>query len=413
MNDTSHHKLPENGWSQDKVLDHLEKIKPDPIRMHWAKAFRATPDVQDLSFKVYEEFFSDNGIFSARVPYMRDIEQQVLQMCLSLLNGGSMSAGNMTSGGSESVYSALHAMREWAKDHKPNCKTPTVIVPYSAHPTFTKGCHYYGLRIVRVAVGADYKADVHAMAALIDEDTIGIVGSAPCWPYGLYDPIEKLAVIAMENNLWMHVDACVGGYLSPFMEQLGHEIPSWDFRVHGVMSISADLHKYGYCPKPCSTILWRDTELQKYHHCHPSDWPGGEYHTTGFAGTRFGGAIFAAWAVMTYLGNDGYLKMARRILDTREKLTTRINAIPSLSVWKSELLPLAVEGVGIDIGKVSSALMTKGWIMLGTQEPPLLNLPIDAAMDDEVINTFITDLTEIVDGLTSGTIDAESKLVYG
>ena len=105
--------------------------------------------------------------------------------------------------------------------------------------------------------------------------------------------------------------------------------------------------------------------------------------------------------------------MARRILDTREKLTTRINAIPSLSVWKSELLPLAVEGVGIDIGKVSSALMTKGWIMLGTQEPPLLNLPIDAAMDDEVINTFITDLTEIVDGLTSGTIDAESKLVYG
>lgn len=413
MNDMTHHKLPRTGWDQCKILEHLEKIKPDPIRTHWAKAFRATPDVQNLSFKVYEEFFSDNGIFSARVPYMRDIEQQVLQMCLSLLNGGQKSAGNMTSGGSESVYSALHAMREWAKDHKPNCKTPTVIVPYSAHPTFTKGCHYYGLRIVRVAVSKDYKADIHAMAAEIDEDTIGIVGSAPCWPYGLYDPIEQLALIALENNLWMHVDACVGGYLSPFMEQLGHRIPNWDFRVPGVMSISADLHKYGYCPKPCSTILWRDLELQKYHHCHPSDWPGGEYHTTGFAGTRFGGAIFAAWAVMTYLGNDGYLKMANRILDSREKLTTQINAIPSLKVWPSELLPLAVEGVGIDIGKVSSALMDKGWIMLGTQEPPLLNLPIDAAMDDQVINTFIGDLNEIVDGLASGAIDAESKLVYG
>jgi len=405
--------LPEKGLSQEEVLSHLDEIKLDPVRGHWSKAFRATPDVQKLGQAVYQNFFSDNGIFSRRVPYMRDIEGQVIDMCLSILNGGENSAGNMTSGGSESIYSALHAIREWAKEHKPQVKEPTVVVPYSAHPTFSKGCHYFGMKLVRVPLGSDYRADVKAMENAINEDTVAVVGSAPCWPYALYDPIEDIAALARKNDLWMHVDACVGGYLAPFAKKLGHDLKPWDFSVDGVTSISADLHKYGYCPKPCSTILWRDESLQKYHYVHPSDWPGGAYSTTGFAGTRIGGAIFAAWAVMNYLGEDGYLKMAKRVLDSRAELIRRINEIDELEVWETDLLPLPVRGTGVDIGKVSAAMYARGWIMLGNQEPPLLNLPIDAAVDETVIDCFMSDITEVVRGIVSGDIDSGSSLVYG
>lgn len=375
--------------------------------------FRATPDVQELSRQVYTEFFSDNGIFSYRVPYMQNIEQQVIEMCLSILNAAPGAAGNMTSGGSESIYSALHAIREWAKENKPHVKQPTIIAPYSAHPSFSKGCHYFGLRLKRIPLGTDFRADPAAMAEAIDEDTVAMVGSAPCWPYALYDPIEKIASIAKENGLWMHVDACVGGYLAPFVSKLGYDLPRWDFTVPGVMSISADLHKYGYCPKPCSTILWRDASLQKHHFVHPSDWPGGEYSTTGFAGTRIGGAIFAAWAVMNYLGHDGYLRMAKRVMDAREEMTKQINEIDELEVWSTHLLPLPVRGVGVDIGKVSAALSARGYIILGTQEPPLINIPIDPAVDELVMSTFINDLKDVVRGVVSGEIDSKSSLVYG
>ncbi|MEZ5929951.1 MAG: pyridoxal-dependent decarboxylase [Parvularculaceae bacterium] len=405
--------LPAAGQSKDSIISSLEKIKLDPVRGHWSMVFRATPDVQELSRQVYTEFFSDNGIFSYRVPYMQNIEQQVIEMCLSILNAALGAAGNMTSGGSESIYSALHAIREWAKENKPHVKQPTIIAPYSAHPSFSKGCHYFGLRLKRIPLGTDFRADPAAMAEAIDEDTVAMVGSAPCWPYALYDPIEKIASIAKENGLWMHVDACVGGYLAPFVSKLGYDLPRWDFTVPGVMSISADLHKYGYCPKPCSTILWRDASLQKHHFVHPSDWPGGEYSTTGFAGTRIGGAIFAAWAVMNYLGHDGYLRMAKRVMDAREEMTKQINEIDELEVWSTHLLPLPVRGVGVDIGKVSAALSARGYIILGTQEPPLINIPIDPAVDELVMSTFINDLKDVVRGVVSGEIDSKSSLVYG
>lgn len=413
MTTSKRSRLPGIGMSRNDILSHLDKIKLDPVRGHWSKAFRATPDVQDLGSKVYQDFFSDNGIFSLRVPYMRNIEEQVIEMCLSVVNGSDNSAGNMTNGGSESIYSALHAIREWAREHKPHVHEPKVLVPYSAHPTFSKGGHYFGLRIERIPLGDDFRVDVKAMAAAIDGDTVALVGSAPCWPYALYDPIEKIAALAIQHNLWMHVDACVGGYLAPFLTKLGYKLPRWDFTVPGVMSISADLHKYGYCPKPCSTILWQDASLQKYHFVHPSDWPGGQYSTTGFAGSRMGGAIFAAWAVMSYLGEDGYIRMAKRVMDLKAEITTKINEIDELEVWETDLLPLPIRGTGVDIGKVSAALMTRGYIILGTQQPPLINLPIDAAVDETVISTFLRDLKEIVVGITRGDIDSGSSLVYG
>lgn len=405
--------LPTTGWASEDILDHLRARKLDPIRGHWSKVFRAPEDIQKLGQDVYREFFSDNGLLSARAPYMRDIEVQVIDMCLSLMSAPKEASGTMTSGGSESIYSALHALREWARASGRGGDRPEVIAPYSAHPAFSKGCHYYDLTLTRVPLGDDLRADPAAMEAAIGENTVAIVGSAPCWPYGFYDPLSALGDVASRHDLWMHVDACVGGYLSPFAKAIGRDIPAWDFEIPAVQSISADLHKFGYCPKPCSTVLWRSKDLLKYHHVHPSDWPGGEYAATGMAGSRNAGAIFAAWAVMTRLGFEGYCDLARHVFAQRDKLAEQLNALGAVRAWQTDLLPLPVEGVEVDIGLVSATLVKKGWIILGAQEPPLINIPIDAATTDEVIDTLVSDIREIIDGIRAGEITGESVLTYG
>lgn len=375
--------------------------------------FRPTEDIQTLGRDVFREFFSDNGLFSLRVPYMRDIEVQVIDMCLSLMAGGPDSAGTLTSGGSESIYSALHAIRERAREQGRGGERPEVIAPYSAHPAFSKGCHYFDLTLTRIPLGNDLRADVQAMEAAVSDRTVAVIGSAPCWPYGLFDSITELGSVAERHNLWLHVDACVGGYLSPFAKALGMNIPAWNFEVPAVQSISADLHKFGYCPKPSSTVLWRSKDLLKYHYVHPRDWPGGEYASTGFAGSRNGGAIFAAWAVMKRLGFEGYLELTRKMVAQRQKLIDGINALGSLVVRETDLVPLPVEGVDVDVGLVSAELMKRGWIILGTQEPPLMNFPVDAATTDEVVETLLGDMRGIITDIKSGKISGESYLVYG
>jgi len=388
--------LADSGTAADAILAELENRQLDPVRGHWSFAFRGTPDVQEIGRRAYTMFMSDNGIFSLRVPYMQEVEQQVIDMCVSLFNPPQGATGNFTSGGSESNYSALHAIREWARESFPHVERPQVIVPYSAHGTFTKGCHYFGLDLIRTPLRNDLRADVDAMAAAISPSTVALVGSAPCWPYARFDPLPAISALAVEHGLWMHVDACVGGYLSPFAEALGHSLPLWDFRLPGVMSISADLHKFGYCPKPASTILWREEDLQRFHYVHPRDIPTGEYRTAGFAGTRTGGPIFAAWAVLRYLGRDGYMRMARRVLDSRARMAEAIDDIDGLFALDCDLLPLPFGAQDLDLQVVVGEMTRKGYLLLGCKHPPLVDLPIDPAMDDVVMDTFLADLRSAV-----------------
>jgi glutamate/tyrosine decarboxylase-like PLP-dependent enzyme len=250
------------------------------------------------------------------------------------------------------------------------------------------------------------------MEQAITPQTIGLVGSAPCWPFGLYDPIEKIGALAASRGLWMHADACIGGYLAPFVERLGRRLPLWDFRVPGVMSISADLHKFGYCPKPASTVLWRSADLMRYHYVHPSDWPGGQYSMTGFAGSRTAGPIFAAWAVLRYLGIDGYTRLAAQVLDAKEKLIRGINSVPGLRAWENDLLPVAFGSTEIDLGLIKAQLSKLGWVLVGSSQPPLINMPVDAATGDEVINRFLADLAFATDSAHKGALGNREALAY-
>jgi sphinganine-1-phosphate aldolase len=404
--------LPNEGVPRASLEAELKSMPPDAVHGHWSRAFRGPPDVQEIGKMAYDMFLSDNGIFSLRTEYIRRVEEEVIEMCVSLFNAPEDASGTFTSGGSESNYSALHAMREWARDRHPHIDAPEVIVPYSAHPTFSKGCQYFGLKLVRTVLGKDLRADVAAMAKAIGTNTIAIVGSAPCWPYGLYDPIEAIGELAIQHGLWMHVDACVGGYLAPFAESLGHRLPTWDFRVPAVQSISADLHKYGYCPKPASTVLWRSATLKRFHHVHPEDWPGGPYQMQGFAGSRTAGPIFAAWTVLKYLGRAGYRRLAAQVLAARQRLAEGISAIDGLYVFESDLMPLAFGSHSLDMQIIMGELRKIGWILVAARQPPLINLPIDAATDGAVIEAFLGDLRTVAPLARHGADATRAELNY-
>lgn len=404
--------LPAKGIPFDTLKGDLDAISIDEVRGHWSRSFRGPKDVQDVGRYAYNLFMSDNALFSLRTDYLRQIEEGVINMCVSLFNPPQDASGTFTSGGSESIYSALHAMREWAKVHRPQATEPEVVVPYSAHPTFSKGCHYFGLKLVRTDLGPDLRGSVENMEKAITPNTIGVVGSAPCWPYGYYDPIPAISDLAVAHGLWMHVDACVGGYLAPFAEKLGHAIPAWDFRLPGVMSISADLHKLGFCPKPASTVLWRSEDLKQFHYVHPDDWPGGQYSMTGFAGTRTAGPIFAAWTVLQYLGEDGYLRLARDILEKKDRLLDGIDAIDGLAAWRNDLLPVCFGADGLDLGLIKGELGKLGWVLVACATPPLINLPLDPATDDRVINTFLTELAQCAERVRTGTAQTRAALEY-
>jgi sphinganine-1-phosphate aldolase len=409
---TSRKSLPANGRPLAEIQAQLSSVNVDRVRGHWGRAFRGPADVQEVGQSAFNLFLSDNGLMSMRLDWMGHIESELTQMCVSLFHPADDAAATLTSGGSESIYSALHAMREWAREKLPHIKEPEVVAPYSAHPAFSKGCHYFGLRLRRVPLGADLRANPSAMEDALSPNTIGLVASAPCWPYAFFDPVDDIAAIAAKRGLWMHVDACVGGYLAPFLEQLGYSFPVWDFRAPGVMSISADLHKFGYCPKPASTILWRSQELLKYHHVHPSDWPGGAYKTTGFAGSRTAGAIFAAWAVMQYLGHDGYRKLAGQLMDTKARLVNGIDRIEGLRAWKNDLCPVAFESTGVDLTVIKAEMSRLGWALVGCAEPPLINIPLDAATDEQIVATFLEDLETVMRSARRGETASREALQY-
>ncbi len=215
-----------------------------------------------------------------------------------LLGGDGHTAGNMTTGGTESILMAVLAAREWGRMHKPKVTQPEMLLPSTAHPAFDKAAHYFGVKAVRVPVGGDFRADVQAMRHAANLDTVLVVGSAPSYAHGMVDPIAELAGLAQQRGILCHVDACVGGMMLPFVRRLGYPVTPFDFGVPGVTSVSVDLHKYGYAAKGASIILYRNRELRRCQLYATTDWPGGIYASPTMTGTRPGGAIAAAWAVL-------------------------------------------------------------------------------------------------------------------
>jgi glutamate/tyrosine decarboxylase-like PLP-dependent enzyme len=408
--------LPEQGASYEQVEAEVDalfaQMTPEESGKLSSTAFWGVSDAYKLSKEVHAKFFSWNALFTFQEGAAAKLENDVLDICISLAGGGEEARANLTSGGTESNFCALHAMRNWARKKYPDINTPEIVAPYSIHSTVHKMARVLDIKVVTVPQLDDLSADVAGIEAAIGPNTIGIAASAPNWPYATVDPIEELGQIAVKRNLWLHVDACVGAYILPFFRDLGEDIPEYDFRVEGVRSMSGDLHKYGYAPKPCSTILWRSQEEQSYHYLPVTEWPCGLYLSQGFVGSRPLAPVAAVWAIMHYLGREGYVENARKLLQVRNAIIDKVASIDGLKTWPTHGPLLQIASDDIEIQLVVGSMEQRGWRLLGVLEPPAIHLTVDV-LSEEQLQKFLTDLEESVDDIKSGKTKSEGLLSYG
>lgn len=391
-------KLPKEGLSREAVAEQMERYRRADGDAAGSRLFSlvygARPDVLDVAKEAYARFFSENALNPMTFPSLRKLENEVLAFTQDLLHAPEGAAGSMSSGGSESLLLAVKTARDWARAERPDVKEPEMLVPRTAHPALHKAAHLTGVRAVPIPTKSDFTADAGAARALVTERTILIVGSAPQYPHGVIDPISELAAIASKQGILCHVDACIGGFMLPWVEKLGNEVPLWDFRVPGVTSISADLHKYAYAAKGASTVMYRTRALRRYQHFVHADWPGGLFGSPSILGTRPGGAIAAAWAVMNYLGETGYLDLTRRALAATTKVRRAVTEIPGLEILgRPAMTCLAIGAKGIDVYVLADLMQARGWHLDRQQTPPSLHLTLSPA-HDAVADQLVADLRE-------------------
>jgi len=407
-------KMPEKGTDWESLKHEMQTRGANDVKWREGKTavyvFNAGPDIERVQKEAYTLFMSENGLGPMAFPSLKKMEDEVVSMGLSLLHAPEGAAGNITSGGTDSITMAMKTARDYARKQKGMKGTPNIVLPRSAHPAFDKAAKVMEIEIRRVPL-RDYLADVEAMGKAADGNTIMIVGSAPCFPYGLIDPIGKLGELAEARGLWLHVDACVGGYIAPFVRMNGGDVPPFDFEVPGVSSMSADLHKYGYCAKGASTVLFRSEALRAHMIFDCDDWPGGRMVTPTLAGTRPGGAIAAAWAVMNFLGVEGYRAKHGQVTDAREKIEAGVEALGFRVIGKPQLGLLAFTHDDVDCMAVWGKLFERGWFTSLTTEPKGLHLML-SPFHLQVADTYLADIAWAVEQVKAGAKGAAREARY-
>ncbi|MBM4333201.1 MAG: aspartate aminotransferase family protein [Deltaproteobacteria bacterium] len=411
--------LPKKGISKEEVLSNLRSFKSGDADWHDGRMFgliyNAGLDVEEMVKEAYATYMFENALSPFAFPSLLKMETEFISMVSALFGGDDETVGSMTSGGTESILMAVKAAREWARAKRPEIKIPELIAPITIHPAWNKAADFLGLKIVLTPVDEEFKADVKAMQEVINENTIMLGASAVTYPHGVVDPINELGAIAEEKNLWLHVDACLGGYILPFLRTSGYDIPPFDFSVPGVQSMSVDIHKYGYTSKGASTVLYRNKELRQHQFFVYTDWPGGVYATPCLSGARPGGAIASAWAMLHYLGEEGFLKLARAARETTLGLMEGIRRIPGLFILGNP--PATVFAFGsneINVYKLAVKLKERGWHIDSQHRPPSLHMTISPA-HEKIIEPFLKDLQESakeVSGTDSGEASGMAAL-YG
>jgi glutamate/tyrosine decarboxylase-like PLP-dependent enzyme len=395
--------LPDEGMSPEAIFTHLDELKVNDVRWRDGRAFTLVyyggDDVLAVAEEAYRKYSSENALNTDAFPSLRTLQAEVVGFVGDWLQAGDDGAGFMTSGGTESILMAVKAARERGRKEF-GITEPNIVLPTSAHAAFEKGCYYFGLESRRVAVGPDWRADVGAMEAAIDHNTVLLVGSAPQYPQGVIDPITEIAALAQVGDINCHVDACMGGVTLTYLARLGENIPAWNFAVPGVTSISVDLHKYGYTAKGASVIMHRNKKLRGYQTFVTDNWLGGVYGSSGVLGTKGGGSMAAAWAVMRYLGNDGYMRVTAAARKACLELAAAVGDIPEL-VLRAEpdvtLLAIgAVDDNQLDVYAVADALWRRGWYVDRQGPPPSLHCTVSVVHDGK-IDAFVSDLRASLD----------------
>ena len=370
--------LPDHGRPVADVLADLEAKRGDDVPWSEGRTFGMVydggPSVHEVIDGAARLFLHDNALNTRAFPSLGAIQSEVVGWTARLLHGPETAAGFLTSGGTESILCAVLAARERAEKER-GINRPEMVVAESAHAAFHKAAHLFGITLHTTPVAPDWRVDLDAMASAVNEHTVLVVGSAPQYPQGVVDPVPEIAALAASVGANCHVDACMGGFVLPFAEMNGRDVPPWDFRVDGVTSISADIHKLGYAPKGVSVVLHRTKELRRYQTFVFDGWLGGFYASPNLQGTRSGLPMASAWAVMQHLGIDGYRELTRVTLDAADRIRAGVADLDRVRVLGDgafHLIALAAatdDDRPLDMFALGDALGRRGWFH-DRQTPP-------------------------------------------
>jgi glutamate/tyrosine decarboxylase-like PLP-dependent enzyme len=393
--------LPEQGRPREEILAEMASLAHEEDASWEGGRVSGTMYCGDHD---HYDFLNDVfGLYAHVNILQRDItpsatryEGEVIAMALDLFHADAVTdgepAGLVTSGGTGSICHAVLAYREVARER--GVTRPNFIKPETGHPAFDKACHLFGVELRQAPVDpVTLQADVAWIKDNIDDQTIGFMGSACNYGYGTIDPIAEMSDLAIEKGVPLHVDGCLGGFILPFGEELGYDVPPFDFRVPGVTSISLDTHKYGYSFKGSSTLVFRDRDYRNAQYFHLVGWSGGKYMSPGVEGSRSGGLLAATWAAMVQLGRRGYLDHARAVFATAETMKAAVRSHPTLRIIGSPTFCFSFTSDDFDIYHVADFMRPLGWRFNGQQYPNAIHMAVTGPQTRPgVVDAFATDL---------------------
>ncbi|SEA29828.1 pyridoxal phosphate-dependent decarboxylase family protein [Microbulbifer marinus] len=361
-------KFPEHGRDTGNILQDLAARKQQDVDWQSGRAFAyvydAGPEAMQLLKDSFTLFMTENGLDPTTFPSAMELEKDVMSMAIDLVGGGAEAEGSFTSGGTESLLLSVKTARDYCRTHKPHIKQPELLLPETAHASFFKACAYFDIKPVVAPVNPHtFRADPAAMAERVTENTIMMVASAPSYAHGAVDPIEELGQIALEHELFFHVDCCVGGMYLPFARQLGYRIPRFDLSVPGVTQLSMDFHKWGYAAKGASAIIYKNgAEMRRHQYFAWSGWTGYSVINPTIMSTKSAGPVAACWAILQYMGREGYLDLVECTQSASAKIRAAITEIPQLYLLgepRTNLFSFASDEV--DVFKLAAKMKERGW----------------------------------------------------
>jgi len=418
-------RIPAQGMPSAALFDTLDEFRAHDVDWRsgrtWAYVYDPGSEAETVIKQAYASFLSENALDPTAFPSTLRLENELVAMATAHLNGDADVVGNFTSGGTESILLAVKAARDWARETRPHITAPEMVLPITAHAAFQKAGHYLSVTPVLVPVDpVTFKADPDAVRRAITPNTILLVASAVSYAHGVVDPVRALAGLAHEQGLWLHVDGCIGGFLLPYFRRLGAEVPDFDFTVPGVTSISMDFHKYAFAAKGASVVLYRNRALRRHQIYACSTWTGYTVINPTIQSTKSGGPLAAAWAALHFLGDEGYLTLARSALEATRRIVAGIAAIPELRVLgRPEMNLVAFTSDTVGVFHIIDEMKACGWYV----QPQLafgpsqenIHLSVNPA-SARWVDDFLADLRACVDaakGQPSGQLAAMVQQALG
>lgn len=417
--------IPEKGLSKEEILGTLQAFKSRDVDWKagrvWCYVYNPGEESAEVVREAYLSYLSENGLDPTVFPSLLKLETDVVRATINLLRGDANAVGHLTTGGTESIMLAVKTARDKARAEKPHIKEPEMVLPKTAHAAFHKAAHYLNVKPILVDVDPQtFQVHAEDMRAAVNENTILLVASAPSYSQGVIDPIAEIGEIAQENNLLFHVDGCVGGLHLSFMRMLGYDLPAFDFTVAGVTSISTDLHKYGYAAKGCSVIMYRSKDIRKYQIFACTETTGYTLINPTMLSSKSGGPMAGAWAMLNFLGQEGYKHIVKTVQDASEKLIAGIRAIDGLRVLGAPAMCMfSFASETINVYQLADEMSKRGWYIQGQFSTPRtprnlhISVTYGTAPNVEALLKDLRECVEIVRNLTPIDTDAIKALVGG